>query len=623
MRRWIFQANPKHYDIVGALTVLDEIRWRVPQYTDEVRPGDEVVIWRSGNESGIVGVGVVCTEPSESMASTTEIRFVLDNETEGKPETRVLLKVRAVDYVPKAALQQQQLIREHQIIRAPMGTVFRLETPEWAEITSFLSVQPPALDGVPNEQPDVPLPYAWKDRRKDTYPLPGGNDEYLTSLSRILEHVALQRPTIDHLSEWLQEDFGLSPSNARHISLFLRRTGFVHESAGLLELSDVGRRYLDSQDGPLVIAQLHARIRFVGEMLELLRSNPASTDSLLKMANDKYSMGWSTKAQIQRRRGWFQSAGVTTQNDDGHVALTASGRDLLDRLGLHPPEAEPDHSPPNPDGKGVVEDSEGPIPPPAHGESVALLVADLHRTSVDSANPDDFEHIVRDVFEFLGFKAEQLGGSGKTDVVADADLGRDDSYRVIIDGKTTSRGAISDGQIDWDTIDDHRAQHDADYVVIAGPAFGGDRLRDRADKHAATLLTAGDLEDLVRQHAETPLGLDAYRSLFVAGGEANLESLTESVEEAERLTAVALAVLRGIENHGNEVGAMTARDLYLLLRTDTELEAEEREIEQALVSLASPLVGILTSSDGAFRLTGPLRTSLMRMRLLVDVLEGS
>ena len=222
-----------------------------------------------------------------------------------------------------------------------------------------------------------------------------------------------------------------------------------------------------------------------------------------------------------------------------------------------------------------------------------------------------------------GFKAEQLGGSGKTDVVADADLGRDNSYRVIIDGKTTSRGSIKDGQIDWDTIDDHRAQHDADYVVIAGPAFGGDRLLNRANKHVATLLTAGDLEDLVRQHADTPLSLDAYRSLFVTGGEANLEALTESVEEAERLTAVTLAVLRGIENHGNEVGAMTARDLYLLLRTDTELEAEEREIEQALVSLASPLLGILTSSDGAFRLTGPLRTSLMRMRLLVDVLEGS
>ena len=623
MRRWIFQANPKQYDIVGALTALDEIRWRVPQYTDEVRPGDEVVIWRSGSESGVVGVGVVVTDPFESTVPLTEARFVRDKETEGNPETRVLIKVRDVDYVPKSVLQLQESLREHQIIRAPMGTVFRLEQLEWDAIKTLLSVQPPVFDGVSAEQPDVPLPYAWKDRRKDTYPLPGGNYEYLASLSKILEHVALQRPTIDQLSEWLQEDFGSSPSNARHISLFVRRTGFAHESTGLLELSAVGRRYLDSHDGPLVIAQLHARIRFIGEMLEVLRSSPAATDALLKIANDKYSMGWSTKAQIQRRRGWFQSAGVTAQDDEGRLVLTTSGREILERLDLHSPEAKSDTTPTNSDEPDVARESEAQITSPPHGEYVASLVADLHRTSVDSANPDDFENIVRDVFEFLGFKAEQLGGSGKTDVVADADLGRDNSYRVIIDGKTTSRGSIKDGQIDWDTIDDHRAQHDADYVVIAGPAFGGDRLLNRANKHVATLLTAGDLEDLVRQHADTPLSLDAYRSLFVTGGEANLEALTESVEEAERLTAVTLAVLRGIENHGNEVGAMTARDLYLLLRTDTELEAEEREIEQALVSLASPLLGILTSSDGAFRLTGPLRTSLMRMRLLVDVLEGS
>jgi len=621
MRRWIFQANPKHYEIVEALTALDEIRWRVPQYTDEIRPGDEVVIWRSGSESGIVGVGMVVSNPFESMLPPAESGFVLNAEPEGNPETRVVMKVRSVDYVPKAVLQEQQALREHQIVRAPMGTVFRLEQPEWDEIKVLLSAQPPVFDGGANEQPAVPLPYAWKDRRKDTYPLPGGNDEYLVSLSNVLEHVALQRPTIDHLSDWLQEEFGSSQSNARHISLFLRRAGFVRESAGLLELSEVSRRYLDSQDGPLVIAQLHARIRFIGEMLEVLHSSPASTDSLLKIANDRYAMGWSTKAQIQRRRGWFQSAGVTAQDDEGRLVLTTSGREILERLDLYAPEAAPDTTPTNwsePEVEGVPE---APTPVPIRDEHVASLVAELHRTSVDSANPDDFENIVRDVFEFLGFKAEQLGGSGKTDVVADADLGRDDSYRIIIDGKTTERGAIKDGQIDWDTIDDHRTQHQADYVVIAGPAFGGERLLNRAEKHGATLLTAGDLEDLVRQHSETPLSLDAYRSLFVAGGEANLEALTESVEEAERLTAVALAVLRGIENHGNEVGAMTARDLYLLLRSDTELEAEEREIGLALSSLASPLLGILTATDGAFRLTGPLRTSLMRMRLLTGVLE--
>jgi len=475
MRQWIFQANPKHFDIEGALTALDEIRWRVPQYTDEIQPGDAVVIWRSGNESGIIGVGMVASDPFESAVAHGELEFVLSAKAEGNPETRVALKVRPADYVPKAVIEQQGSMGEHQIIRAPMGTVFRLEQAEWDDIAPLLSVPLPVFDGATPKQFDLPLPYAWKDRRKDTYPLPGGNDEYLTSLVTILNHVILLRPTIDDLSEWLKREFGSSQSNARKISLFLRRAGFVRESAGLLELSEISHRFMESQDGNLVVAQLHARIRFIGEMLGSLRSKPASTDSLLSIANDSYLMSWSTKAQIQRRRGWLQSAGAVEQDDEGRLILTASGRDLLAKLELRGPEIDPAMS--NSDLAETEIDAAGP---PAvsteKSEVVTSLIAKLHRTSVDSANPADFENVIRDVFEFLGFRAEQLGGSGKTDVVADADLGRDDSYRVIIDGKTTSHGAIKADRVDWDTINGHRIQHEADYVVIAGPAFGGEEL---------------------------------------------------------------------------------------------------------------------------------------------------
>ena len=149
MRRWIFQANPKHFDILGALAVLDEIRWRVPQYTDEVRPGDEVVIWRSGSESGIVGVGTwwLVIQANRRFRRRRALSSSI-KETEGNPETRVLLKVRPVDHVPKAVLQQQESLREHQIIRAPMGTVFRLETPEWTRSRRSSQPNPPPFDGV-------------------------------------------------------------------------------------------------------------------------------------------------------------------------------------------------------------------------------------------------------------------------------------------------------------------------------------------------------------------------------------------------------------------------------------------------------------------------------------------
>ncbi len=85
-----------------------------------------------------------------------------------------------------------------------------------------------------------------------------------------------------------------------------------------------------------------------------------------------------------------------------------------------------------------------------------------------------------DVFEFLGFRAEWLGGSGKTDVLVDAMLGRDDSYRVIVDCKSTGSGAVADQQIDWVTLEEHRRKHDAQHIAIVGPNPSGTRLFGRA-----------------------------------------------------------------------------------------------------------------------------------------------
>ena len=52
---------------------------------------------------------------------------------------------------------------------------------------------------------------------------------------------------------------------------------------------------------------------------------------------------------------------------------------------------------------------------------------------------------------------------------------------------------------DWDTIDEHRLQHNADHAAIVAPSFSGGRLPDRAERHGAVLLTAPDLAELLRK----------------------------------------------------------------------------------------------------------------------------
>ncbi len=625
MANWIVQANPKQFDIDTALTKLDTICWRVPQYTDEIRPGDQALIWRSGPESGIVGLGTFTESPRLAEVPAAERPFVTDDAKEGNPETRATLAVRAHPLVPKATVAATPGLAEHQIVRAPMGTVFKVSPGEWAQFESLLAATPPLVDLATDAPSDVPPPYAWSERRKDTYPMPGGYDEYLVSLRSILELAMNQRFSTDELAKAIQTRFGLSATNARLGTLFLRRAGLLYETNGIIELSDISKRYYLTGDPRLVVAQLHSRIQLIGELLDLLDS-PQSSDELLDLVNARYGMGWTTKAQIQRRRGWLQSAGVLTVDDERRYVRTELGTELLKALSIHPPADAPatvDELPDTSD-QGVGPETETELTASTTAETqrrIELTCEDLAQrltaTSRDSTHPDDFEHALREAFEFLGFRAEKLGGAGKTDVLVDADLGRDHSYRIIIDGKTTAKGTIPDHQIDWETINDHRRQYEADYVVIAGPDFAGDRVYERAERNGALLMTVNDVIGLLEQHADSPVSLLELRPVFESDtAEMTLDAIADSVETRERLIEIAKAVMAAAEKNVPKFGGVTARDLHIMLTDDEELEPQEDEIAEALAALSSPLIGAFVEIDGSYLPGEPRRTLERRLSWL-------
>src|SRR4051794_23409367 len=62
-RTWILQSNPKLYDIDAALQARPVIYWRVPQFFERLKAGDHALIWRSGKQAGIVGSGVLLSDP--------------------------------------------------------------------------------------------------------------------------------------------------------------------------------------------------------------------------------------------------------------------------------------------------------------------------------------------------------------------------------------------------------------------------------------------------------------------------------------------------------------------------------------------------------------------------------
>lgn len=437
-RVWVFQANPERYDIDGALATLTTINWRTPQHASEIRSGDTVVIWRSGEQAGVVGVATVVDGPREAPTDPAEDAFVRGELAGEDRATVATLRVAATSLVPKAEVAALPRWASHQIVTALMGTVFPVTDEQWAELAPLVTA-PSAVEVL--EDPGWPAMFSWQQRTKSVTPLPGGIDAYQEVLARVLDRVVEREPARDELESWLQGDLEVSERRATLTVGFLSRIGLLRNEASRVAVTPEGRRWLAERDALFLLALVHGRVRYVGEMLAHL-DQPRTTEELLAHANTRYGMNWTSRGQIVRRRHLLGGLGAVEFDDEQRLRRTEFGDQALRELTVTAaPDAPEAVDPPA---------TASPQPPPTSAEAdgpetAESLAARLLAAAHDSSNPDEFEQAARDAFAFLGFDALWLGGAGNTDVLVSAPLGADEQYRVVVDAKSTAREAVSDG----------------------------------------------------------------------------------------------------------------------------------------------------------------------------------
>lgn len=502
--------------------------------------------------------------------------------------------------------------------------------------------------------------WAWDQRFKGVVPLPGGYDGYLTWLEGVYRFIRDHRPQRDRLLDWLEETFSLTSKAAYSRVSFLLKVGLLDIDGGVCRAAAPTQRWLDSGDSTILIAQIHSRTQFIGEMLHEVKAahdaqNPMHTSDVFSVANERYGFGWTATTQIDTRRGWLQSAKLITANSQKRFEITQLGRALLERLTLHepppagaatdfrqeralPPRGDPPTSPPpSESGHHPPPAANGAGPREAPSDSPATALADeLRASSVDSADHARFETAVRDAFEFLGFSAEQLGGSGKTDVLLNAPRGKNHSYRVTVDAKSVgasgaARGQLKDHQVDWLTLPEHRRRHRADYSLLIGPEPAGGRIFSRAQESDVAIMSSDELAQLCLRHEQLPLGLGDYENLFTTSGRVDTSRIGERFEEAVRLRDLADAACRSLINKCGIAGPMSAKDLWwvLLEANHPENAWEIDEIQNVLGILSSDLVGAVEAVPDAEG--GPdtyipatsLAVARLRLRKLADALGSS
>lgn len=139
---WIFQANPKRYDILNALEdplVGNTIHWLVSRYKDSIHSGHLALIWLSGDSAGIYAVCRIESEPVLMNELPAEIRYWLNEDAGEKLRVRMTILKRLINRpVYKIELMKLPETREMGVIKAPQGTNFAVTVAEWHAIAQLL-----------------------------------------------------------------------------------------------------------------------------------------------------------------------------------------------------------------------------------------------------------------------------------------------------------------------------------------------------------------------------------------------------------------------------------------------------------------------------------------------------
>ncbi|EDM44961.1 5-Methylcytosine-specific restriction enzyme B [unidentified eubacterium SCB49] len=89
---WVFQGNPKIYDITNALKAAHLKSWKVAAHKDKIKKGDKVIIWQTGDESGCYALAEVISEVGEIEEQDYEKYYYKVDNVENDA-LRVKLKV--------------------------------------------------------------------------------------------------------------------------------------------------------------------------------------------------------------------------------------------------------------------------------------------------------------------------------------------------------------------------------------------------------------------------------------------------------------------------------------------------------------------------------------------------
>lgn len=435
------------------------------------------------------------------------------------------------------------------------------------------------------------------DKYGSEYPLPGGVEEYFTTLVGLLRYIRDNKVTSDDLSSWMSSTFpkasGQTAVNGYIATL--ARLGLWSQQDDRLRLTAAGTTLLEKAES--APAEAHRQVveikyrDFTGydALFDFLRTGPHDLDTIHEQLKQALAVDWKSKNQTMFRVNWLRSLGYV-QKDGFAYRLTDAGRVVGDALASPGASVVPTQTTPPP--------LQPPQPDSCLLQEATKIADELDRLACAGGDGKDFELATEAAFRFLGFDTQLLGGSGNPDVVATANMG-ERSYRLLIDSKSRSSGVVQQNDVNLPSLKKQKIAASANFVVVVGADFAGGNLEEFARENKVRLLCTSALRELLLVNAQAVFPLDILRPLFDGGGATDDGVLSEILATGEsRLQALNLArqVYAAVHQHQEQQeqrGAIHADSLFYILKGASALP----EIKKALEFLESDLIAALGKSD--------------------------
>ncbi|MFJ3859860.1 hypothetical protein ACIPRL_26915 [Streptomyces sp. NPDC090085] len=438
----------------------------------------------------------------------------------------------------------------------------------------------------------------------------------MAALSRLVDAAAagLSR---DEIVQFSMETFEVGKSSAEQSLNTLQGLDLLAQvGPDRFAATDLAVEWLGSGEAVDLIRHLHLGLDLLGETLDALATESDSGRLTATLA-EKYPASDLTRKDVTARVALLVETGLAERLGT-MTRRTALGTALAGSLPLQKGQDVRRDSVPSEGRAASAEGDRGrPLP--------AQLAAEVISASTDSADYQRFERALAEAFRHLSMDVEVHSGPAKTDLVVTLWLSPTSRRRIAVEAKTDGAGLVTDQDVRFMRLSEHRTRHQADHSVLIGPGFDSRVFRE-ASKEGVAVLTARQLAEMIVRHAGTPLYPHELAALLLPG---HADALEQTWSQTERRTEALALVTSAMWNSANDpvdiefgAGALDVRDIWRETKALVETPLDKKEIEEALAFLSSPSVAGVVRRGTDHTITAPPALIASRLRSLAAAIEA-